>query len=223
MWKPLFVSIFFVLSSSYSNETANRVKTELQTELKNDFLKILEQKFGQCGSSTQSCLSLKDNYLLVNLPKQEICFPYTTCGFYHCMEQKYHCSDVGVDYFTKLAFPTCQAYEKNISNNQFSDQGVDWIYRVMVCLQKGLINECIIAGHCPTGPSQEQQKLTCDHITEFTLNYHPGCYIESGVGVCHLPLKDKIEIWKTVNPFMTKRERDEAYKVIFNCFRPKGL
>lgn len=207
---------------SYAQSQAQKIKSELQFELSTQYIKKLEDKFGECQNDSQSCLSQKDNYMVANLPKAEVCFPYTMCGFYHCMENKYKCSDVGVDYFTELAFPTCSAYEANIKNDQFSDIAVEWIYTVMVCLQKGLVNECEVNGHCPTGPNPKLQKKTCDHITDFTLSYHPGCYINSGVGVCHLPLKDKLNIWKTVNPFMTAREKQEAYKVIFECFNPKN-
>ena len=222
-WKLpiLFVLIVLNITCSYAQSTAQQIKSELQFELSTEYIKKLEEKFGECQSNVQSCLKQKNNYMMASLPRGEVCFPYTMCGFYNCMEKKYKCSDVGVNYFTKLAFPTCSAYEANIVKEEFSDTGIEWIYTVMVCLQKGLINECEITGHCPTGTNPELQKKTCDHITDFTLSYHPGCYINSGVGVCHLPLKDKLAIWKTVNPFMTDREKQEAYKVIFKCFNPK--
>lgn len=192
------------------------IKDKLESELKGGYLKTLESLWGNCGSTPSSCLSLKDDYLQLSLPKKEMCFPYTMCGFYNCMEEKYRCSEVGVNYFTKLAHPTCSSYVKNISENQFSKVGVEWIYTVMVCLQKGLVDECEIKGNCPV----DSQKKTCEHIVDFTLSYHPGCYINSGVGVCRLPLKDKISIWKTVSPYLTRRERQEAYKVIFQCLIP---
>lgn len=209
------------MSECLGQSSAEKIKSELQINLTGQYLKKLELKFGDCGSTKESCLSKKDNYMIANFPKKEVCFPYTMCGFYHCMEKTYQCSDVGVDYFTKLAFPTCNAYESNMANNQFSDQAIEWIYSVMVCLQKGLIDECEINQNCQVSSNSELKKKTCDHITEFTLQYHPGCYIGSGVGVCHLPIKDKLAIWKTVNPFMTAREKNEAYKVIFQCFNPK--
>jgi len=93
----------------------------------------------------------------------------------------------------------------------------------MVCLQKGLIDECEVKGNCQQTTDLLERKKTCEHITEFTLAYHPGCYINSGVGICKLPLKDKHSIWKTVSPFLTERERQEAYKVIFHCLKPKKL
>lgn len=201
-------------------DTADTVKSQLQLELKSVYLKKLEQKFGDCGASPESCLSQVDNYMVASLPEREVCFPYTMCGFYNCMEKNYRCSDVGVHYFTKLAYPTCSQYVKNIGEKKFSEAGVKWIYSVMVCLQKGLVDECILNGNCAASSDRAEQKKTCDHITEFTLAYHPGCYINSGVGVCRLPLADKMAIWKTVSPFMTKRERQEAYKVIFNCLMP---
>lgn len=226
--KILFIATFVIFtglaafSPATAADPADIVKSLLQQELKTVYLKKLEQKFGDCGANPESCLSQVDDYMVANLPKAagEICFPYTMCGFYKCMEKNYRCSEVGVDYFTKLAFPTCSQYVKNIGQKKFSETGVKWIYSVMICLQKGLIDECVLNGDCPVSSDREQQKKTCDHITEFTLAYHPGCYINSGVGVCRLPLADKMAIWKTVSPFMTKRERQEAYKVIFNCLKP---
>jgi len=189
---------------------------ELQLDIKTNYLRKLEKEFGDCGSDPSSCMSQRSDYMVATLPKAEVCLPYTMCGFYHCMEEKYHCSDVGVNYFTQLAFPTCSKYVQNISENKFSTVAVNWIYSVMVCLQKGLVDECELKNNCAHKTAIDR----CNHITEFTLSYHPGCYIKSGVGVCHLPLKDKLAIWKTVNPFMTARERVEAYKVIFKCIMP---
>ncbi len=218
----VFIAILGYLNITFAADTATTIKATLETELKSVYLKKLEPKFGDCGSSPESCLTQTDDYMVANLPKGEVCFPYTMCGFYHCMEKNYHCSDVGVNYFTELAFPTCSQYVSNIKKNKFSDKGIKWIYSVMVCLQKGLVDDCFLNGNCPVSDNKAEQKKTCDHITEFTLAYHPGCYINSGVGVCHLPLADKMAIWNTVNPYMTKRERQEAYKVIFECLIPKG-
>ncbi|MBC7713193.1 MAG: hypothetical protein H7177_07635 [Rhizobacter sp.] len=215
MMKVLLLIILFpVLVWAASPEAA--IKGQLEYELKSSYLNSLEKIWGKCGSSPSSCLNLKDDYQLLTLPKKETCFPYTMCGFYNCMEDKYHCSDVGVNYFTQLAHPTCSAYVKNISDDKFTKAGVEWIYTVMVCLQKGLVDECEVKGNC----NLDSQKKTCDHIVDFTLAYHPGCYINSGIGVCHLPMKDKTAIWKTVSPFLTNRERQEAYKVIFQCLIP---
>lgn len=215
MFKILFFSFLFSINIS-AEVPESDIKTKLESELKGTYLSSLENLWGKCGSPPESCLSLKDNYQLLTLPKKELCFPYTLCGFYQCMEEKYHCSEFGVDYFTKLAAPTCGAYLKNIAADKFSKVGIEWIYTVMVCLQKGLIDECAIKENCPESTPQK----TCEHIVDFTLSYHPGCYIKSGVGVCHLPLKDKNAIWKTVSPFLTSRERQEAYKVIFQCLKP---
>ncbi|MDO9182297.1 MAG: hypothetical protein Q7U04_07800 [Bacteriovorax sp.] len=227
MWKKWILQILFILLQfagprAFADNPIQTVKSKLQAELVGPYLKKLESKFGDCGSGPQSCLRQVDDYMTANLPKKEICFPYTMCGFYHCMESNYRCSEVGVNYFTQLAFPTCSAYERNIQKGEFSDIGIEWIYTVMVCLQKGLVDECLLKGNCKISDNQVEQKKTCDHITDFTLSYHPGCYIKSGVGVCKLPLKDKFSIWKTVNPYMTAREKQEAYKVIFECLIPKN-
>lgn len=219
----LFIKIIYLILSL--NSTAQEipgivVKAQLESELKTTYLHSLEKKWGDCGTSPESCLTKKDEYLYLSLPQKEICFPYTMCGFYHCMEEKYQCESAGVNYFTKLAFPTCSKYVENIQSLKFTKLGVEWIYNVMVCLQKGLIEECEIKGNCQVSNDSLQRKKTCEHITDFTLSYHPGCYINSGVGVCKLPLKDKINIWKTVSPFLTERERKEAYKLVFHCLKP---
>ena len=132
------------------------------------------------------------------------------------MENKYSCKNENVNYFTDLAEPTCNQYVSNIKKEKlFTQKGHDWIYSVMVCLQKGLIEECEVNNNC----KKSTPKKTCDYITDFTLKFHPGCYLNSSVGICNLPLKDKINIWRTVSKFLTKRERIEAYKVILSCIR----
>ena len=219
--KYLLITLFLCSQHLLAAVPGIEIKDILEKELKTTYLASLEKKWGDCGSTPESCLTKKDDYQYLTLPKKESCFPYTTCGFYNCMEEKYQCESVGVNYFTKLAHPTCSAYVKNINDGVFTKAGVEWIYTVMVCLQKGLIDECEVKGNCPTSADKKEQKKTCNHITEFTLSYHPGCYINSGVGVCKLPIKDKINIWKTVGPFLTEREKQEAYKVVFQCFNPR--
>jgi hypothetical protein len=215
MLKKMFslLGILFILTYQRPAIASDQVIQQLQKDLISDYLPKLEAKWGSCGSNSSSCLSLIDNqYVELNLPeKKDICFPNTYCGFYTCMEKKFKCDDVGVHYFSKLAQPTCSAYVKNINLGLFSKKGVEWVYNVMVCLQKGLVDECDYLGNCRPEVDLNERKKVCDHITEFTLSYHPGCYTKSGVGVCRLPLKDKVQIWKTVSPFLTKRERQEAY------------
>lgn len=216
----LFALLIFSLNA-LADIPGIEIKTILETELKTTYLQSLEEKFGDCGATPESCLSIEDDsYQVLNLPQKEMCFPYTMCGFYKCMEKKYQCDTVGINYFTELAYPTCSSYVKNIEDKKFTKKGVEWIYTVMVCLQKGLVDECEVKGNCPTSKNEADRKKTCNHITNFTLSYHPGCYINSGVGVCKLPMQDKLNIWKTVNPYLTARERQEAYKVIFHCLNP---
>ena len=218
----LFSSLLLAQNSDHMQE-AEIIKSALQRDLKNNYAKSLEQALGDCGDNIDSCLELIDqSYMRANYKKKEICFPYTVCGFYKCMEEKYNCDSVGVNYFTKLAYPTCSAYVKNIEAGKFSKKAMEWIYNVMVCLQKGLVEECEIKGNCKISNDLNMRKKTCNYITEFTLSFHPGCYINSGVGVCKLPMKDKLNIWKTVSPFLTPREKEEAYKVVFHCLKPSS-
>ncbi len=196
------------------NKYRKSVIDKIQRNLHGDYLKRLSSQWGECQSG--KCLSSKDGVFKYQFPKKEICFPNTTCGFYKCMEEKYQCAKVDSNYFSELAFPTCSKYMKNIQRNYFSKKGIDWIYNVMVCLQKGLVKECDEDGNC----DQSTRKDRCEHITKYTLEFHPSCYLNSGVGVCQLPLKDKINIWRTVAKFLTADETTQAFRVVLKCIIP---
>ncbi len=196
------------------NFSRENVVQNLQNELKTSYLEKAQKLLGDCSKGNCLNTSSSQERIFIDQAGSEHCYPYTNCEYYRCMERQYQCMDVGTEYFQNLAYPTCKAYKKNLSKGKFSAKGREWIYTVMVCLQKGLFEECSLRGNCPI--SENNQK-TCEHITEFTLKFHPGCYINSGVGVCKLPLKDQINIWKTVGPFLTDRERIEAYKVVRYC------
>jgi hypothetical protein len=185
----------------------------LNSELLGPYLKRASGELGRCKQG--NCLSQsKEGWLLEATSGEKFCYPGTDCSYYKCMEDRYRCNDVGFNYFAELAHPTCSSYVDRIGKQKFSQDGVDWIYTVMVCLQKGLFEECTLKGSC----QKETRAKTCEHIVEFTLEFHPGCYIESGIGVCNLPFKDQLSIWKTVAPFLTRRETVEAFKVVYQCF-----
>ena len=194
-------------------ETNYGIVELLQNDIKKNYIPSLQEKLGRCQD--ENCIIDNGKYLSLKTAEKEICLPYTQCGFYHCMESKYKCLDQGVNYFTHLAFPTCSQYTKNIKKKYFSQKGIDWIYSVMVCLQKGLVDECEVAGNC----HKINPKKSCDYITDFTLKFHPGCYLNSGIGVCKLPLRDKINIFRTVGKYLTKRERQEAIEVVKTCIK----
>ncbi len=194
-------------------EYDNGIILKLQTDIKDVFIPALQSKFGNCDK--EDCQLESNKYQILQTSDRAICLPYTQCGFYKCMEKQYECKPQGVDYFTDLAFPTCSTYTKNISRKWFTQKGYEWIYTTMVCLQKGLIEECELNGNC----QKETAKKTCNYITDFTLKFHPSCYLNSGVGVCKLPLKDKINVWRTVGKYLTARERQEAFKVVLGCIK----
>lgn len=210
----MFLLVVLLFSKLTFASFEEQIKLKLENEVLTKYIPQIQRSLGICSSG--NCLSDYDFLTLEVSDGKEICLPFTKCGFYECMEDKFRCSDVGVNYFTKLAAPTCGKYVENISEDKFSQKGIEWIYSVMVCLQKGLIDECEVRGNC----DKANQKKTCDYITKFTLDFHPSCYINSGVGVCKLPLKDKISIWSTVSEFLTAQERIQAYKVVFSCIIP---
>ena len=199
--------------SSFDFPGLEALKDELNIDLRTSFLDQAQEELGECPS--ENCLVKKEGYnVFIDENESEHCYPGTVCEYYQCMEKKYQCKGEEVGYFSDLAYPTCSSYVRNIQAEKFTDKGVDWIYRVMVCLQKGLFEECDMKGNCSL---TENRGKVCDHIVDFTLKFHPGCYLESGVGVCKLPLKDQLAIWKTVGPYLTTRERREAYKVVWSC------
>lgn len=210
--KKSILIVFLVLLTPIAHSLDSPLQ-ELNEELRKAYFDKAQAILGECSSG--ECLKVKEGAKVFEDEVGEThCYPDTSCGYYKCMEKKYRCMDVDVPYFKKLAKPTCEAYVTNIQKGKFSKKGKDWIYRVMVCLQKGLFEECSLKGNCPISENNEK---TCKHITEFTLEFHPGCYINSGVGVCKLPIKDQLNIWKTVGPYLTKRERREAMKVVRYC------
>lgn len=205
--------IGLTLLATLSLQAQDMTLQELNTDLKKAYYEQAKTILGECSGG--DCLKEEEGAkVFVDEAEETHCYPNTNCGYYDCMEKKYRCMDVDVVYFKKLAKPTCSAYVSNIKKGKFTEKGKDWIYRVMVCLQKGLFEECSLKGNCP---QSENNSKTCNHITEFTLKFHPGCYINSGVGVCKLPIKDQLNIWKTVGPYLTKREKEEAMKVVRFC------
>lgn len=206
----LALGLLFFLAPAF----ASPVITHLQDHLQYDYLPEVQALLGDCGA--EDCLVREEDHLELQTPDRNLCFPWTQCGYYDCMERQRPCESVGIKYFSQLAAPTCRSYTHNINNNQFSANGIEWIYEVMVCLQKGLFEECEIRGAC----DQTNLRETCEYIEDYTLKFHPGCYLESGVGVCQLALNDQRMIWKTVGPYLTAREWVEAFKVVMSCLRP---
>lgn len=186
--------------------------SKLDRNIKENYIPNIITRLGHCEDG--DCLRENNGkYHSLLTGSGEVCLPQTRCEFYQCMEKKYQCETVGTDYFTKLAFPTCSKYLDNIEKRYFTQNGYDWIYSVMVCLQKGLIDECELNKNC----KKRSKKKTCEYITKFTLEFHPGCYLNSGVGVCKLPLQDKINIWRTVAKFLTRDEFKQAVATVKRC------
>jgi len=198
-----------------SNQTLREEKLYWNRNLKNNYYPKLEESLGICDLNNNGDCVKKNPYPNATFGDTNICLPSTTCNYYKCMEDKYKCSNYNVNYFTKLAVPTCNQYVKNIKKGYFSNDGIRWVQSVMVCLQKGLTEECEIKGNCPS--NLNSNKKTCEYIVDYTLKFHSGCYLNSAKGICNLPFKDKLMIWKTVGPYLTSREIKEAYKVVLKC------
>ena len=195
----------------------NQIVSDFQYEIKTDYVIKVQSLLGKCDQ--ENCIQERRStyfgrpYLTLKTSDDTICLPYTDCEFYKCMEEKYQCDKHGIDYFTDFAYPACSNYKRNLAKKKFTQKGHDWIYSVMICLQKGLIDECEINNNC----QQESAKKTCEYIKSSTLTFHPDCYLNSGVGVCHLSIKDKVNIWRTIARFLTNDELKQAVETIKGC------
>ena len=127
--------------------------------------------------------------------------PMKSCLFYtDCMEAKVSCGASGyaIGYGSKY----CNKYVNRLAF--FTSQGQDWIYKVMICLQKGLV---VPLKNCDNN---------CETLKQIAFASHPGCYINSGV--CDLPVKDFINIIKTVGGDLTDMAAlKQALQTVTGC------
>ena len=107
--------------------------------------------------------------------------PLKSCLFYtDCMEAKISCGASGyaLDYGSRY----CKKYENRLG--LFTNQGQQWIYQTMNCLQKALVS-----------PLQNCDN-TCADLRQTAFASHPSCYITAGV--CNLTMDDWYYIFTTV-------------------------
>lgn len=108
--------------------------------------------------------------------------PPQTCAFYRtCAEAALPCGASG--YALGYGQANCDRFLRRLSH--FSQQGQAWIFRVMTCLQRFLIDGPLL--RCG---------LTCDALKEDAFSSHPGCYLDSGV--CALPVWDWVQLVVTI-------------------------
>src|SRR5690606_18654926 len=60
-------------------------------------------------------------------------------------------------------------------------KGKTWVDKTMYCLQESLVG--VYRRNVAPLP-------TCDTVRKTAFNSHPNCYVNSGVGVCSLPVSD---------------------------------
>jgi len=103
----------------------------------------------------------------------------TSCAFYICLENKYHCGASG--YPLAFGYKYCEAYANSASS--FSSAGQAWIQKTRLCLQKALAQD-------------DKCMSSCSQVSSDAFGSHTMCYLQSGV--CDLTLHDYYEIFVTV-------------------------
>ena len=106
-----------------------------------------------------------------------------TCAFYsQCLESAFPCGESG--YAIGYGEKYCSRYDVEAG---FSAAGVVWRNAVLHCLQEKLVPLL-----------EETSTLTCDGVTTFAFDSHPGCYTE-GPSICFLPPGDVYNVVKTID------------------------
>lgn len=128
--------------------------------------------------------------------------PPQTCTFYSsCAEAALPCGNSG--YAIGYGLKNCNKFMQRLTH--FSAAGQAWIFRVMTCLQKFLIN----------GPLQ-RCGLDCSSLKSDAFGSHPTCYVNSGV--CDLPISDWVQLVITIrDDLLTLDTLKQAVTTGGNC------
>lgn len=157
----------------------------------------LEEPQGETPSATcKTCIS-------PGILCQDKCQnPPQTCTFYSsCAEAALPCGSSG--YAIGYGLRNCNKFMQRLSH--FSAAGQAWIFRVMTCLQKFLIN----------GPLQ-RCTLDCSSLKSDAFGSHPICYVNSGV--CDLPISDWLQLVITIrDDLLTLDTLKQAVTTGGNC------
>ena len=105
-----------------------------------------------------------------------------TCAFYSaCLEAEDPCGASG--YAIGYGEKYCSRYDVN---NTFSPEGIVWRNTVLHCLQDALV------------PILSDKSMTCDAITNFAFDSHPGCYT-ANPSICFLPPSDALNVVSVID------------------------
>jgi hypothetical protein len=99
------------------------------------------------------------------------------CDVYNQLERRCHCAGAG-NYFLGYGRKYC---ERSLAETGWSQAGVLWRNRTLVCLQRAL-SEAI--------PKNRAQRCDCQAIKSFAFDTHARCYTQLPTSICRLPLSD---------------------------------
>ncbi len=131
-----------------------------------------------------------------------------TCAFYSaCLEQAHSCGEPG--YAIGYGEKYCSRYDVD---QTFSPEGLVWRDAVLHCLQEALVPELAIAS-----------KTTCDALTTFAFDSHPGCYTASP-SICFLPPSDVLNVVSVIDgkDLLSLRSAKQMASVAATCVEQIG-
>jgi hypothetical protein len=131
-----------------------------------------------------------------------------TCAFYsQCLETAFPCGESG--YAIGYGEKYCSRYDVEAG---FSAAGVVWRNAVLHCLQEKLVPLL-----------SETSTLTCDGVTTFAFDSHPGCYT-AGPSICFLPPGDVYNVVKTIDgqDILSLRSAKQMAAVAGTCILQLG-
>ncbi|KAG2378593.1 hypothetical protein C9374_008232 [Naegleria lovaniensis] len=95
---------------------------------------------------------------------------YDKCSFYtDCLEKIMPCGSSG--YAINYGLKYCSAFFRSLQEGVYkSDYSKKWVASTGHCLQQALMDNVV---------SKISQGWTCERITDYAFNSHPGCYTDS--------------------------------------------
>lgn len=127
--------------------------------------------------------------------------PAKSCDWYQtCAEGTMKCGSDG--YPLHYGLRMCRRFEADLG--AFTQQGQTWVWAVMNCLQKALIEP---VGKCGA---------TCASVNKAAFDSHPVCYLKGGV--CDLPVRDMVQLVITINTdIFAGPALDQIMKTVLGC------
>ncbi|MCB0347873.1 MAG: hypothetical protein KDD37_03515 [Bdellovibrionales bacterium] len=135
-----------------------------------------------------------------------------SCGYYdQCLERAFPCEDNG--YSLSYGKKYCQKYlslntENSVSLFSLSPKGKIWRDHTLLCLQEELHKQWLGSGFA-----------SCEDLTQYAFDSHPGCYTQSNPSFCDLKYSDWLLVTSVVDgrDLFSLKSAKQISKVALTC------